>query len=251
MMRQGSQLNQSPVVPVFPLTEHLEQEVDSSDVLSGLFRPAWPWASTRGSTEFAPAQVLCSAFSLRAHRAVRVDSGLAATHGLGTPSDRMTLASLGVYVSQVGDVATTIPEDLADTRSVGTSPILHVQARNRAIPGPNTAAGIGGLSTPAAAQVSAGVSPEATHFAKRHGLLGSAVLLMSRIRSCLRSSDSVKLDLVTDPEVDGWSILCVTIRTNAPLESAIDLDDRLRETIADSLSSAVSVYFAVRFDLVE
>jgi len=98
---------------------------------------------------------------------------------------------------------------------------------------------------------SADVSADAERFARRQGLWGSLIFLKSRIASSVGPIDTVKVDLVVDPEVDSWSTLCFAIRTRAALEAVLDLDERLRDLIGESIAAKHLVYFAVRFDFAE
>jgi hypothetical protein len=248
MMTQGSQLSPLRGGPVFALSAPSQYAPDSSAALSGLSGTHRPWGDGRGRTNLAPFRVFGSAVPRTSPSAIRVDPRFGALDGLGTSSDR-NLGCLSGDVPHAEDVVAMILKDQTDYGTVGKPPIPGTQEPNLKIAGSTSDARIGAF--PTEGRVWEGVSPEAARFAKRHGFWGSALLLVSRMRSCLNSGDTVKLDVVADPEIDGWSILCATVRTNATTESVIDLDLQLREMVADCLSSAHSVYFAVRFDLVE
>ncbi len=92
------------------------------------------------------------------------------------------------------------------------------------------------------------VSEDAERFARRHGLWGSIIFIKSWIAGYIDAIDGARIDLVIDREVDGWATLCLTIRTRAGLETALNLDARLRETIGESIACRHLPLFAVRFD---
>lgn len=247
-MLQKGQLSQSSVVRAFALPEPLKREVARPDVLSGPFRSAWP---SFGCVDPAEASLKTEphfAFSSPAHS--RPDySILIAPTGRGSSHHHNHSSISGRHLFGGGEVVPFVAKHLVDSRSFWTP--ATPQPVDRSTAAPTSAVDGGDLTMSSAGRAVARIAPEAERFAKRRGLWGSAVLLTSRLVGSLGSADSLKLDLVADPEVNGWSVLCATIRTNAPLQSALRLDSRLREIFVDSIASVHSIYFAMKFDLVE
>jgi len=107
------------------------------------------------------------------------------------------------------------------------------------------------VSSHAPGHGSADVSEAAERFARQHGIWSSLIILKAKIASNLEPIDAVKVDLISDPEVEDWCTLCFTIRTRAALEAALELDERLRDLIGESIAVKHLVYFAVRFEFAE
>ena len=59
---------------------------------------------------------------------------------------------------------------------------------------------------------------------------------------------ALKVQLSSDPEVEGWFTICFRIRTHADVPEVLDFDDRLRLQIGEDLPFKDQVFFAVCFD---
>ena len=95
---------------------------------------------------------------------------------------------------------------------------------------------------------SADISADASAFAKKHGLWGSLVILKTMILSNTNLVSALKVELSSDPEVEGWFTICFRIQTHADVPEVLDFDDRLRLQIGEDLPSKDQVFFAVCFD---
>ena len=91
------------------------------------------------------------------------------------------------------------------------------------------------------------ISDEAERFAKGHGLWGSLRVLQSLLTPHQDLVSAVRVDLVSDPEVSNWFTLRFCLRTTAGLPDDLELDNRLRDLIFESIPAADRIFFAMQF----
>jgi hypothetical protein len=229
MTSLGGQFEQQPFVPA-----------------SGLFRTARAFDERPSSHQLMLNREMSRAFSETAQGSFQVADVTAATHRRG--SIFCTPLAVG---PEIGPLGSAINGDSNLDRPPRSSTLLGTAATkegNAALSFEPLAAE---LSSHTPGHGSADVSAKAECFARRQGVWGTLIFLKSRIASEVGPVDTVKVDLVVDPEVDGSSTLSFTIRTRAALEAVLDLDGRLRDLIGESIAARHLVYFAVRFDFDE
>jgi hypothetical protein len=218
--------------------------------VSRLFRTAWAFDEGLSSHQLMPNRGIRDVFSGTVHGSFQVDDAGAATNGTGS-AFRTPLTAFGTGGPEIGPLGSARNVESNTNKPPQLSALLGM-ARKKEM---NAALSFGPLATELSSRTpglgSADVSANAERFARRQGLWGSLIFLKSRIASYIGPIDTVKFDLVVDPEVNGWSTLCFTIRTRAALEAVLELDERLRDLIGESIAAKHLVYFAVRFDFAE
>lgn len=96
-------------------------------------------------------------------------------------------------------------------------------------------------------QTATEVSDEAERFAKTHGLWGSLVVLKSLVVRQRDLISAVRVDLISDAEVSNWFTLCFCLQTSAGVLEVLELDNRLRDLMIESIPADDLIYFAIRF----
>jgi hypothetical protein len=91
------------------------------------------------------------------------------------------------------------------------------------------------------------ISDEAERFAKGHGLWPSLLVLKSLVTRHDDLVSTVKVDLLADAEVSNWFTLCFCLRTSAGVLEVLELDNRLRDLMIESIPADDLIYLAIRF----
>jgi hypothetical protein len=91
------------------------------------------------------------------------------------------------------------------------------------------------------------ISSEADAFAREMGLWGWIVQLRTFVRQELKVA-ILEIELVHDPELETLVLICLTIKSTAPLGQLLQWDDKLRNFVCEEIPPAQRQYFAFRFD---
>lgn len=92
------------------------------------------------------------------------------------------------------------------------------------------------------------ISGEAACFARDHGLWGSLVVMKALVVRGGHRVVTVNVDLLSDPEARGRSVICFSLRSSGSILDLLNYDERLRDLVYDEVSAADRPYFAIRFE---
>ncbi len=101
------------------------------------------------------------------------------------------------------------------------------------------------ISAPTALSVT--ISMEAERYARTHQLWNSLAAIQS-ITSVCDLAKSIKIELVSDPEIQDLLLLCFTINTAASVADVLQADEQLHQAISDRVPPEDQLHFAVVFD---